>query len=124
MPTTTQFVQAKPRRLQRLRSKGFHLAEASRRVNGREVACVTRPSPWGNPYYVSRYPALGDYTDPLWCMTPLEAVAKFRTWLQETIDGQDLIDRARRELRGLNLACWCAPASPCHADVWLEVANS
>jgi hypothetical protein len=27
------------------------------------------------------------------------------------------------QLRGRNLACWCPPDSPCHADVWLELAN-
>lgn len=27
-------------------------------------------------------------------------------------------------LRGKNLACWCAPGTPCHADVLLEIANA
>lgn len=27
------------------------------------------------------------------------------------------------ELRGKNLACWCRPGAPCHADVLLELAN-
>lgn len=26
-------------------------------------------------------------------------------------------------LRGKNLACWCALDAPCHADVLLELAN-
>lgn len=26
-------------------------------------------------------------------------------------------------LRGKNLACWCKPGQPCHADVLLELAN-
>jgi hypothetical protein len=26
-------------------------------------------------------------------------------------------------LRGKNLACWCKPGAPCHADVLLEFAN-
>lgn len=26
-------------------------------------------------------------------------------------------------LRGKNLACWCKPGMPCHADVLLELAN-
>lgn len=29
-----------------------------------------------------------------------------------------------RELHGKNLACWCPPDKPCHADVLLELANS
>lgn len=27
------------------------------------------------------------------------------------------------DLRGKNLACWCALDKPCHADVLLELAN-
>ena len=27
------------------------------------------------------------------------------------------------ELRGRDLACWCSPDGPCHADVLLELAN-
>jgi hypothetical protein len=30
---------------------------------------------------------------------------------------------ALEELRGKNLACWCKPGAPCHADVLLELAN-
>ncbi|WP_417261652.1 DUF4326 domain-containing protein [Celeribacter sp.] len=30
---------------------------------------------------------------------------------------------ARAELAGFDLACTCAPGSPCHADVLLEIAN-
>jgi hypothetical protein len=30
----------------------------------------------------------------------------------------------REELRGKDLACWCALDQPCHADVLLEIANS
>lgn len=32
-------------------------------------------------------------------------------------------DEVRRELAGKDLACWCPPGEPCHADVLLEVAN-
>jgi hypothetical protein len=34
------------------------------------------------------------------------------------------VDDVRRELAGRDLACWCAPGSPCHADVLLEIAGS
>jgi hypothetical protein len=27
-------------------------------------------------------------------------------------------------LRGKNVACWCKPGAPCHADVLLELANA
>ncbi|WP_425065571.1 DUF4326 domain-containing protein [Reyranella sp.] len=32
-------------------------------------------------------------------------------------------EEIRKALRGKNLACWCKPGSPCHADVLLEIAN-
>jgi hypothetical protein len=36
----------------------------------------------------------------------------------------ELAERARRELRGRDLACWCRRKTwPCHADVLLEIAN-
>lgn len=35
-----------------------------------------------------------------------------------------MTDLARlHELRGKNLACWCKPGHPCHADVLLDVAR-
>lgn len=34
------------------------------------------------------------------------------------------LDEVQAELRGKNLACWCALDAPCHADVLLELANA
>jgi hypothetical protein len=51
------------------------------------------------------------------------AVNAFREWLAHDIAGRELAERARRELRGKNLACWCALDTTCHADVLLELAN-
>lgn len=34
------------------------------------------------------------------------------------------VEDARAELAGRDLACWCPPWGPCHADVLLEVANA
>jgi hypothetical protein len=34
-----------------------------------------------------------------------------------------LVDRARRELAGKDLACWCPADEPCHADVLLEIVS-
>ncbi|HEX4814268.1 MAG TPA: DUF4326 domain-containing protein [Nonomuraea sp.] len=36
-------------------------------------------------------------------------------------DHPELVEAARRELAGKDLACWCAPDVVCHADVLLEV---
>jgi len=60
---------------------------------------VGRPSRWGNPYG-SASKDLGMYRAyALMCGLPL------------------------KDLRGKNLACWCALGRPCHADVLLEMAN-
>jgi hypothetical protein len=32
-------------------------------------------------------------------------------------------DEIVKELGGKNLACWCRPGEPCHADVLLRIAN-
>lgn len=68
---------------------------------------VGRPGPWGNPFRVGRD---GDR----------EAVLrKYEAWL---LAQPDLVERARRELRGKVLGCWCAP-KPCHGDVLARVAD-
>jgi hypothetical protein len=35
----------------------------------------------------------------------------------------ELLARARRELRGLDLGCYCPIGLPCPADVLLELVN-
>jgi Domain of unknown function (DUF4326) len=47
------------------------------------------------------------------------AVELYREWLAEQ---PDLMDRARRELRGRALGCWCSPR-PCHATVLADLVN-
>lgn len=69
---------------------------------------IGRPSEWGNPFEVGR-----DGTRE-------EVIQKHREWF---LDQPELVARARRELRGRDLLCWCAPRR-CHGDVILEVANS
>lgn len=70
---------------------------------------VTRPSRWGNPFRVGHE-----------ATNATEAVAMFREHLQQH---PALIELAQRELRGFHLGCTCPLDQPCHADVWLEVAN-
>jgi hypothetical protein len=63
---------------------------------------------WGNPFEIGR-----DGTRE-------EVIAKYREWL---LAQPELVAAARRELRGKDLLCFCAP-KPCHGDILLEVANS
>lgn len=68
--------------------------------------------------------------------TRAEVVELFRATLFEPTPGMRMaypsagghfarvtLDEIRSELAGKNLACWCPPDQPCHADVLLEIAN-
>lgn len=68
---------------------------------------VGRPTRWGNPF------------KPGPDGTRKVVIEKYRAWLMAR---PALVARAKRELRGKILGCWCHP-SPCHASVLLEVAN-
>lgn len=67
---------------------------------------------WGNPFVLAKQ----DWRD---AAKRDEVIRRYREWV---VRQPHLVERARRELRGKNLACWCAPL-PCHADVLLEIAN-
>lgn len=95
-----------PYRVQRKRTKDWRKPENT--VN------VTRPGKWGNPYHLSYY---SHFADP-----NLAAVGAFTEWITRP-EQVELIQQAREELRGKNLMCWCRLSKPCHADVWLEIAN-
>jgi Domain of unknown function (DUF4326) len=64
-------------------------------------------SPFANPFSAKR---LGSHD---------AAVEAYAAYLDER---PELIGRAKRELRGKDLACWCAP-EPCHADLLVRIAN-
>ncbi|ADC73234.1 conserved hypothetical protein (plasmid) [Thioalkalivibrio sp. K90mix] len=68
---------------------------------------IGRPSRWGNPFVVGR-----DGTRE-------EVVARYREWL---LARPEKMEAARRELRGRDLVCFCAPKA-CHGDVLIEIAN-
>lgn len=95
-----------PVRLQLSRAKGFNLQAHSRAVNGLAAVNCARPGKWGNPYKIGT------------CLIGNAEMAQmaFVANLPLTFKGY--------ELRGKNLACWCALDEPnCHADVLLELAN-
>ena len=110
-----------PVRIQLKRTKGWRLQEASRAINGLDAVKVDRTTRWGNHIVVGEEQGVG-YAP--W--TAAEAVAAYREdteYAMETDrpDGAEPLDLS--PLRGKNLACWCKPGEPCHADVLLELAN-
>ena len=60
-------------------------------------------SPFRNPFKVAEYGA--------------EALPMFARYLD---DNPGLVELARRELAGKDLACWCKIGEPCHGDEWLR----
>lgn len=70
-----------------------------------------RGSPWGNPY----------------SMRQGEDATKERDRVcdlfdQYVVQRPDLIERAKVELKGNDLICFCAPKR-CHCDTWVRLAN-
>lgn len=98
---------AEPKRIQRKRTKGWRLPEGA--------IYVGRPSEWGNPYRVGDECGCEDMGYP---MDAASAVAHFRDDTVRNAPPGWLVP-----LRGHDLACWCDPSIPCHADVLLELAN-
>lgn len=108
---------------------------------------VGRGTKWGNPYKVGMTMSVGvtwdsgerDETEiPMTLDNAVEAYRRLienRTthveneWLAEDIAWVDRWQAGLRELRGLDLACWCplidpqGTRHPCHADVLLDLSN-
>lgn len=68
---------------------------------------VGRPTLWGNPFVIGPDGSRA------------AVIKKYEIWLTAR---PDLIARARKELKGKDLVCWCAPEA-CHAHVLERVAN-
>lgn len=77
---------------------------------------VGRPTMWGNRWTIgTNSNFLGRAVQ-----TQQECVDVYRALMWR--EGHH-IAWVRENLRGKNLACWCALDQPCHADVLLEIAN-
>ncbi len=93
-----------PQRIRMHRTKGW------RKPVG--AVYVGRPSRWGNPYRVGTEESAA------------ECVAKFERWCrQRQTDAPAAFAQWLAPLSGHDLACWCAPDTPCHANVLLRLAN-
>lgn len=102
-----------PERVQLRRTKGWRMPP--------NTVSVARPTKWGNLFEVGKphpYCTAEEIEAGEPCARPLtaeECVELFR--------GLPFFDDELAALRGKNLACWCKPGAPCHADVLLEKAN-
>ena len=116
----------RPQRMQLSRQGGYNLQAASQALNGLPAKRVTRPGRWGNPFSIEDMAAKYGLDHDA---AQAKAVALCAEWLAGTIattlspappPGRAEI---RAELSGHNLACWCRPGTPCHADILLSIAN-
>jgi hypothetical protein len=112
-----------PNRIQLSRAKGWRLPTNTVKVD--------RTTNYGNPYVI------GDKMDmkmvrrwgwnispegqKIVCEDATMAVRRFEHALQWD---EAIHDWVREKLGGKDLACWCAPGEPCHADVLLRIANA
>jgi hypothetical protein len=109
----------KPVRIQLSRTKGWRMPENTVKVDG--------STKWGSPFFPTMLLASGSRRglkqgEPIGATGAVEA---FRTLMATNMRKEPAKTVALLEqLRGKNLACWCKPGQPCHADVLLELANA
>lgn len=72
-----------------------------------EGVYIGRPSKWGNPFTMSKQTTRDKVCD------------SFESYVDEN---PLLRDAIKKELRGKNLICFCAPHR-CHGDTLLRIAN-
>lgn len=109
-------MQERPRRIRLSRAKGWKMPPNTVKVD--------RSTRWGNPFLVtSRRPR-----------TRAVELYQIMLLLGFGVVGEEPTLTVQREylmfaraylhdLRGKNLACWCPPGAPCHADVLLKIAD-
>ena len=101
-----------PRRVTLSRAKGWKMPP--------NTVSVARPTRWGNPIKVGD--DISYYTMGCISATAQDAVELFeRLTLAHKSADPTKFEVFIAPLRGKNLACWCKPGEPCHADVLLEL---
>jgi hypothetical protein len=104
----------RPQRVQLSRTKGWRMPENTVKVD--------RTTKWGNPFVI------GEDGTQEECIRQFELLVSGRALPKAALTGSRKVYRAMvhehiKELRARNLACWCEPGTPCHADVLLKLAN-
>jgi len=103
-----------PERIQLRRTKGWRMPPNTVKVD--------RRSKWGNPFTIQGAREAGyKGTDAELARMCVGEFRERQYELQALVPSRFANEMA--ELRGKNLACWCALDQPCHADVLLELAN-
>ena len=113
-----------PMRIQLSRAKGWRMPENTVNV-ARGPGRI-----WGNPFTVAALRDAGfsgsDGGLAVICANAFKdwLAGSERDWMgPQSEAAREAILASLPDLRGKNLACWCSPGCPCHADVLLEIAN-
>ena len=109
-----------PKRIQRRRTKGWRMPP--------DAIYVGRPTQWGNPFSVHQVGQVWRVThagvDDQPFATQQDAITVSLLRYQQWAIVQSLLQPDwLAALRGQDLACWCQPNAPCHADILLDLAN-
>lgn len=111
----------KPQRFQLSRKPGYRLPPNTLRVD--------RATKWGNPFVIGRDGTRAECVE-LFTRLMAGAICVTRGPAPEVQrDYYNMVARDRRELRGMNLACWCPISEggkpvPCHADILLNIKQA
>ena len=132
----------KPIRIQRKRTKGWRMPPNTIYVG--RTAAMDGYGVFGNPFVcvLASHCCRMDKDEDYCCvdayreyvMSGIEgrsaSTGTLKGWIMATHKGpsgqyrhRDQIVARLPDLRGKNLACYCGPDRPCHADVLLELAN-
>ena len=85
-----------------------------------DAVYVGRPTKWGNPFSHIPNGTLAKHV----VKDRNAACDAHKNWINEILaKDPTALDRIRKELKGKDLVCWCAPAR-CHADYLMQLANS
>lgn len=114
-----------PTRVQLSRSKGWRMPP--------DTISVARPGHWGNPFDVATFgreraiklfenSVRGYWSPGLFADGEPGALVSDAYRRHCAFRNRHSLDEYR-QLRGVNLACWCKPGELCHADVLLRLAN-
>lgn len=114
---------SEPKRIQLSREKGWRLPPGAVKVD--------RTTAFGNPYRIGEPIDMKQARRWGWDISPEgrkvvceDASQAVRRFAHAVFWDSAIHDHLRKELRGRDLACWCQPGSPCHADTLLMLVNS
>ncbi|MCC3292383.1 DUF4326 domain-containing protein [Arthrobacter sp. zg-Y1110] len=87
------------------------------------TALVGKGSGWATPFKAGEIGVLRGADDTRVFFRPeddTQALGMFRGLVEQPKVRRQVV----ADLKGKNLACWCALDRPCHADILLEIANA